>query len=114
EVAAVPAGKRRTPARIVRQVRLGIAPEQADDNLRHDASPDRSEMEAVLDQLGFLEHVVPEWGGALEPEAEAPELVEIRGADACHAHVVSERLTRGKLPGHMPEQRPHGQRSRAG
>ena len=69
--------------------------------------------ETVLDQLRLLEHVVPERRRTLEPEPIAVELVEVGRSEGRNAHLPSERLAGWKLPGHLPEQRPHRQRGRA-
>ena len=82
---AVPAGQCRAPARVVGQVRLRVALQQADDDLGDDAAADGSEVEAVLDQLRFLQHVVPERRRVLEAVAEPLELVEVGGAEGCDA-----------------------------
>src|SRR5436190_1482428 len=93
EVAAVSAGQRWAPAWVVGQVRVGVALQEADDYLRDDAASDRSEVEAVLDQLGFFQHVVPEWCRVLEAVAEPLEFVEVVGAEGCDTHAAGEGLS---------------------
>ena len=43
-----------------------VAVDEADEHFRNDRRADRPEPQAVMPDLGFLEDVVPEWGGGME------------------------------------------------
>src|SRR5262249_31537153 len=101
-----PGRKRRLPLRLDRQEGMPVEPQQPNDDFAHHATADRPQMQAVFQDLGFLQDIVPKRRRRIEILVKSLELAQVLPGQDWHVHGFGDALAGWELPGDVTEQVP--------